>query len=77
MEQRGHIVQLFFQINTAGPVEYSVEMTGLTPRFGRQYLRKLSDKIFSPGDSSVFSWEVFKGSELEYWLKQKKKAKVQ
>ena len=56
MEQRGQIVQLFFQMNTAGPVEYSVEMKGLTHRFGPQYLRKLIDKILSPGDRSVFSW---------------------
>lgn len=48
MEQRQQIVQLFFQMNTAGPVEYSVEVKGLTPRFGPQYLRKLIDKIFSP-----------------------------
>lgn len=30
MKQRGQIVQLFFQMNTAGPVNYSVKIKGLT-----------------------------------------------
>lgn len=41
--------------DVAGPVGYSLEMKGLVPRFGPQYLWKVTAKIFSLSGSSIFS----------------------
>lgn len=65
---------MFFQMNTAGPVEYSVGMKGLKPTFGPQHLRKLTDKILSPGDWSLFSWvSLLRGVNWNIGLSRRRK----